>query len=65
MPLSTISRCLDAIRRYQLPPDRIDDAILAAINIGLCLESHGDDRVAEGFNNDIAVNGRRFTRCAA
>ena len=34
-------------------PDQIDNAILAAINITLCLASNGDGRVAEGFNSDI------------
>jgi hypothetical protein len=60
MQRSCISRALDAIKRYHLEPEQIDTTILAAINVGLCLESNGADRVAEGFNNDIKVNGRGF-----
>jgi hypothetical protein len=59
---SSVSRCLHTIQRYSLSPDRIDDAILAAINASLCLVSNGDDHVAEGFNDDIARNGRNFDR---
>jgi hypothetical protein len=57
---SSVSRSLQAIKRYSLTPDRIDDAILAAINASLCLASDGADHVAEGFNDDIARNGRNF-----
>jgi hypothetical protein len=57
-----VSRCLQTIKRYSLAPERIDDAILAAINATLCLASHGDDHVAEGFNDDVARNGRDFGR---
>jgi hypothetical protein len=32
----------------------------AAINVTLCLASGGGDRVAEGFNNDIAISGENF-----
>lgn len=59
---SSASRSLEAIKRYSLSPDRIDDAILAAISVNLCLASDGDDHVAEGFNDDIARNGRDFGR---
>ena len=59
---SAVSRSLQAIKRYSLTPERIDDAILAAINASLCLASDGDDHVAEGFNDDIARNGRDFGR---
>jgi len=59
---SSVARSLEAIKRYGLEPEEIDDAILAAINIGLCLESGGDDSVAEGFNRDLVINGRHFTR---
>lgn len=59
---SSVSRSLQAIKRYSLAPERIDDAILAAINASLCLASDGDDQVAEGFNDDIARNGRDFGR---
>lgn len=59
---SSVSRSLHTITRYSLPPDRIDDAILAAINASLCLVSNGDDHVAEGFNDDLARNGRNFGR---
>lgn len=59
---SSVSRSLQTIKRYSLAPERIDDAILAAINASLCLVSNGDDHVAEGFNDDIARNGRAFGR---
>jgi len=59
---SSVSRSLQTIKRYSLTPERIDDAILAAINASLCLASGGDDHVAEGFNDDIARNGRNFGR---
>lgn len=64
MQPSCVSRTLDAIKRYHLRPEQIDEAILAAINVGLCLESNGADHVAEGFNNDIMLNGRAFVRYA-
>jgi len=57
---SSVSRSLQTIKHYSLAPERIDDAILAAINASLCLASDGDDHVAEGFNDDIARNGRNF-----
>jgi hypothetical protein len=57
-----VTRTLAAIRRYKPWPDQIDTVILAAINVGLCIDSNGDRQVAEGFNHDIAVNGRDF-RC--
>ena len=47
---ASVTRALQAIKRYNRHPDQIDSAILAAINITLCLASNGDDRVAEGFN---------------
>lgn len=56
----SVTRALQAIKRYNAGPEQIDHAILAAINVTLCLASSGDDRVAEGFNNDIAMSGRRF-----
>jgi hypothetical protein len=59
---SSVARTLEAIKRYDVQPEEIDDAILAAINISLCLESDGDDHVAEGFNHDIVINGRDFAR---
>ncbi len=59
---SSVSRSLQTIKRYSLTPERIDDAILAAINASLCLASVGNDQVAEGFNDDIARNGRNFGR---
>jgi hypothetical protein len=55
-----VTRALQAVRRYNPAPDQIDHAILCAINATLCLCSGGDDRVAEGFNRDIAANGREF-----
>jgi hypothetical protein len=57
-----VSRSLKTISRYSLSPERIDDAILAAINASLCLVSNGDDHVADGFNEDLARNGRNFGR---
>jgi hypothetical protein len=59
---SSVSRSLQTIQRYSVAPERIDDAILAAINASLCLVSNGDDHVAEGFNDDLARNGRNFGR---
>ena len=59
---SSVSRGLETITRYPITPERIDDAIIAAINASLCLVSGGDDHVAEGFNDDIARNGRNFGR---
>lgn len=55
-----VTRALQTIRRYDPRPEQIDHAILAAINVTLCLVSGGNDRVAEGFNSDIARNGRGF-----
>ena len=62
MSSNSVSRSLQSIKRYSLAPEQIDDAILAAINATLCLASNGDDHVAEGFNDDIARNGRNFGR---
>jgi len=59
---STVARSLDVIKRYELSPEEIDDAILAAINVSLCLESDGDEQVCEGFNHDLVINGRAFAR---
>jgi hypothetical protein len=59
---SSVARSLDAIKRYEVLPEEIDEAILAAINVSLCLESEGDNHVAEGFNHDIVINGRAFAR---
>jgi hypothetical protein len=58
--LSSVARTLETIKHYDVRPEEIDDIILNAINVSLCLESHGDDHVAEGFNNDIVINGRAF-----
>jgi cell division protein ZapA (FtsZ GTPase activity inhibitor) len=60
-----VTRALQTIRRYNAGPEQIDHAILAAINVTLCLVSGGNDRVAEGFNGDIALNGRGFARASA
>ena len=54
----SVARALQAIDRYNVRPEQIDRAIIAAINVTLCLASGGDPRVAEGFNNDIAASGR-------
>jgi hypothetical protein len=64
MRMSCVTRTLAAIKRHKLSPDQIDSVILAAINVGLCLESNGDRQVAEGFNHDIVSNGRNFGYCA-
>lgn len=60
----SVHRALQAIRIHQVPADQIDYAILAAINVTLCLLSNGNDRVAEGFNRDIATSGHRAPRCS-
>jgi cell division protein ZapA (FtsZ GTPase activity inhibitor) len=60
-----VTRALQTIRRYNARPEQIDHAILAAINVTLCLVSGGNDRVADGFNNDIALNGRGFAIATA
>ena len=52
-----VTCALETIRRYKVAPEQIDFAILCAINATLCVRSNGDDRVAEGFNSDIATNG--------
>jgi cell division protein ZapA (FtsZ GTPase activity inhibitor) len=57
---TSVNLSLQTIKRYSVSPDRIDDAILAAINASLCLVSNGDDHVAEGFNDDVTRNGRNF-----
>lgn len=59
---SCVARTLRALKRYDVRPEQIDDLILQAINVSLCLESDGDELVAEGFNNDIVINGRAFGR---
>lgn len=60
----SVTRALETIKRYRPQPEQIDFAILAAINVTLCLVSGGNDRVAEGFNHDIALSGRAFPRLA-
>lgn len=62
MATSSVRRSLDTIKRYAVAPEKIDDVIIAAINASLCLVSRGDDHVAEGFNDDLARNGRSFGR---
>ncbi|MGQ9365865.1 hypothetical protein [Azospirillum sp. A39] len=57
---ASVARALLAIKRYNPSPEQIDGAILAAINVTLCLASGGSDRVAEGFNADVAMSGRGF-----
>jgi hypothetical protein len=58
----SVTRALQAIRRYNPSPDAIDQTILSAINVSLVLAGHANDRVSEGFNRDIACNGRDFKR---
>ncbi len=55
----SVRRALRAISSHQVPAEQIDYAILSAINVTLCLLSGGDDRVAEGFNRDVAISGGR------
>jgi cell division protein ZapA (FtsZ GTPase activity inhibitor) len=57
---ASVTRALHALKRYNGRPDQIDNVILAAINVTLCLASGGNDQVAEGFNNDIRTSGRGF-----
>jgi cell division protein ZapA (FtsZ GTPase activity inhibitor) len=61
----SVTRALQAIKQYQPQPEQIDFAIIAAINVTLCLASGGSDRVAEGFNRDLAMSGRAFERVHA
>jgi len=58
----SVIRALQAIKRYGVAPEQIDHAVLSAINVTLYLSSAGDDRVSEGFNRDLAGNGRDFGR---
>jgi hypothetical protein len=60
----SVARALQAIRRYGVAPEQIDHAVLSAINVTLYFASGGDDRVSNGFNQDIAENGRDFGRWA-
>ncbi len=59
---ASVTRALQAIKRYGVSPEQIDHAVLSAINVTLYLSSGGDDRVSEGFNRDLAGNGRDFGR---
>jgi hypothetical protein len=52
------------MKRCGAAPEQIDHAVLSAVNVTLFLCSGGDDRVSEGFNRDIAGNGRDFGRLA-
>jgi hypothetical protein len=58
----SVARALAAIKRYAVAPEQIDHAVLSAINVTLFLASDGDDRVSDGFNRDIAGNGRDLGR---
>jgi cell division protein ZapA (FtsZ GTPase activity inhibitor) len=58
----SVTRALQAIKRYAATAEQIDHAVLSAINVTLFLASGGDERVSEGFNRDIAGNGRDFGR---
>jgi hypothetical protein len=58
----SVTHALEAIKRYGVAPEQIDHAVLSAINVTLYLSSGGDDRVSEGFNRDLAGNGRDFGR---
>jgi cell division protein ZapA (FtsZ GTPase activity inhibitor) len=56
----SVTRALKAIKQYRVGAEQIDHAILAAINVTLCLASGGNNQVAEGFNRDLALSGREF-----
>ena len=58
----SVTRALAAIERHAITAEQIDHAVLCAINVTLFLASDGDDRVSDGFNRDIAGNGRDFGR---
>ena len=60
----SVTRALQAIKRYAATPEQIDHAVLSAINLTLYLACRGNDRVLDGFNRDIAENGRDFPRQA-
>jgi hypothetical protein len=60
-----VTRALQTVTRYDTAPEKIDYAILAAINVTLLLDSDGNDKVAEGFNSDIALSGRGFRAALA
>jgi hypothetical protein len=61
----SVSGALAAIERHDATPEQTDHAALCAINLTLYLASGGDDRVPDGFNRDIAGNGRDFGRRVA
>ena len=61
MAANAVTRFLTTIKRYAIAPEQFDGVLIAAINVGLCLESGGSDRVADGFNDDLTRNGRRFS----
>jgi len=56
----SVTRALQAIKRYAATPEQIDHAVLSAINLTLYLACRGNDRVLDAFNRDIAENGRDF-----
>ncbi len=56
----SVTRALQAIKRYAAPPEQIDHAVLSAINLTLYLACRGDDRILDAFNADVAKNGRDF-----
>ena len=56
---TAVSRSLQTIKRDGFTPERVEEAILAAISAGFCLASDGDDHTA-GFSDDIARNHRNF-----
>jgi hypothetical protein len=58
----SVTRALQAIKRYAATPEQIDYAVLSAINVTLYLACRGNDRVLDGFNRDVAANGRDFPR---
>lgn len=61
----SVTRALQAIKRYAATPEQIDHAVLAAINVTLYLACRGNDRVLDAFNRDVARNGKDFRRQVA
>lgn len=56
----SVTRALQAIKRYAVTPEQIDHAVLAAINVTLYLASGGDNRVSEGFKQGCRGERPRF-----
>ena len=57
--MTSVARALRTIANFQIPPERIDATILAAINVTLYVKSGGDLRASEGFCDDCAASRGR------